>query len=251
MNKKVHPNPLSSFLLHPQSFRVRHRQSEWMDDSEADPDQLRRSLRFIRRVNSWLGYTRSTLWHLNRFSRLWKPGERIDIIDLATGSADIPRAILKWADSRGFNVHIVGVDRHPITAQTAERGQPDPRLQIVQADAFNLPFAPGSFDYALTAMFLHHLEEEHVVQVLRTMNQLARRGVIVADLLRHYRAYAWISLFTALANPMVRHDARVSVSQSFRKSEVLRMRDEAGINFAQYYKHFAHRFVLAGEKPAD
>jgi ubiquinone/menaquinone biosynthesis C-methylase UbiE len=251
MNEKVPPNPFSSFLLNPSSFRSRQRQPEWMDEPEADPEQLRRSLRFIRRVNSWLGYTRSTLSHLKRFSRSWKPGQRIDIIDLATGSADIPRAILKWAGSRGFDVHIVGVDRHALTAQTAETCQPDPRLRIVQADVFDLPFAPGSFDYALTAMFLHHLQDAQATRVMRSMNHLARRGVIVADLLRHYRAYAWISLFTALANPMVRHDARVSVAQSFRKSEVLGMRDEAGLNFARYYRHFGHRFVLAGEKLAD
>ena len=36
----------------------------------------------------------------------------------------------------------------------------------------------------MTAMFLHHLNEDGVVEVLRTMGRLARRGVIVADLLR-------------------------------------------------------------------
>ena len=140
---------------------------------------------FIQRVNSWLGYTRSTLRHLQRFSRTWKQGERIDILDLATGSADIPRAILKWADRNGFNIRIIGVDRHAITANTAAAGEHDPRLQIIQADVFNLPFAPASFDYVLTAMFLHHLDEAQAVTVMKHMNSLARRGVIVADLLRH------------------------------------------------------------------
>ena len=75
-------------------------------------------------------------------------------------------------------------------------------LRIVQGDVFDLPFAAGSFDYALTAMFLHHLADGEVVAVLRTMGRLARRGVIVADLLRHYRAYAWVSLFTLFSTPM-------------------------------------------------
>lgn len=227
----------------------RRRQHEWMDEPNADPEQLRRSLAFIRRVNQWLGYTRATIRHLERFSGSWKPGERIDIIDLATGSADIPRAILKWADRRGFDVRIVAVDRHDVTARAAtEQGSADPRLQVVRADVFALPFAPGSFDYALNAMFLHHLADEEAVEALRAMNVLARRGVIVADLLRHYRAYGWISLFTALANPMVRHDARVSVAQAFRKNEVQKLREASGLNFARYYRHFGHRFVLAGER---
>jgi ubiquinone/menaquinone biosynthesis C-methylase UbiE len=228
-----------AFLTH------RRRQQEWMDEAAADVDQLRQSLGFIRRINSLLGYTRATLKHLERFSRTWKQGERIDIIDLATGSADIPRAILRWAVRKGFDVHIVGVDRHAVTVRAAEEGPADPRLRIVQGDAFNLPFPAKSFDYALTAMFLHHLDDGEVVTVLKTMGSLARRGVIVADLLRHYRAYAWVSLFTAFSIPMVRHDAKVSVAQAFSKNEILRLAGQAGINFARYYRHFGHRFVLA------
>src|SRR4051794_28559603 len=222
----------------------RRRQREWMDEPDADAEELRHSLRFIQRINTLLGYTRATIRHLDRFSRSWKVGERIDIIDLATGSADIPRAILRWADRKGFNVHIVGVDRHPVTVRAAEAGPPVSRLRIVQGDVFNLPFSPDSFDYALTAMFLHHLDDEEVVTVLKTMSSLARRGIIVADLLRHYRAYAWISLFTAFSSPMVRHDAKVSVAQAFSKSEILRLAGQAGINSARYYRHFGHRFAL-------
>jgi ubiquinone/menaquinone biosynthesis C-methylase UbiE len=231
------------------SLAKRRREDEWMDAAGVDPAQLRRSLRFIRRVNTLLGYTRATLWHLKQFSRRWKPGERITMIDFATGSADIPRAILRWATKRNLDVRVVGVDRHPITAaQAAAAGAADPRLQIVQANVLDLPFAPGTFDYALTAMFLHHLDDADVVRVLSAMGRVARRGVVAADLLRHRRAYAWISAFTLLANPMVKHDARVSVAQAFTKSEILDLRDGAGISFARYHRHFGHRFVLAGEK---
>jgi 2-polyprenyl-3-methyl-5-hydroxy-6-metoxy-1,4-benzoquinol methylase len=226
----------------------RRREAEWMDEPGVDPELLRKSLRFIRRINTLLGYTRATLRHLDRFSRNWKPGQTIRIIDLATGSADIPRAILRWADRKGFDVRIVGVDRHAVTASAAALANADPRLQIVQADVFDLPFETGSFDYALTAMFLHHLDEAQIADVLRTMNSLATRGIVVADLLRHYRAYAWITLFTLFANPMVRHDARVSVGQALSRAEVLGLRDHAAITYVRYYEHFGHRFVLAGEK---
>jgi ubiquinone/menaquinone biosynthesis C-methylase UbiE len=219
-----------------------------MDETDADPQLVERSLAYIRRINALLGYTRATLAHLKRFSRSWRPNQAIRIIDLATGSADIPRAILRWASKRGFDVRIVAVDRHPVTVAAARSAWRDPRLQVVQADVFDLPFAPGSFDYALNAMFLHHLDEGEIVRVLRTMSSLARRGVIVADLLRHRRAYAWISLLSAFANPMVRHDARVSVAQALTRAEVLRLREQAGLEFARYYRHFGHRFVLAGEK---
>lgn len=228
-------------------LNVRQREAEWMDAPDADPVLLHKSLAFIRRINSLLGYTRATLHHLEAFSRSWRPTETIRIIDLATGSADIPRAILRWADRRKFDVRVVGVDLHPKTAAEAARAS-ESRLRIVRADVLDLPFADGSFDYAITNMFLHHLVDSQVVTVLKNMSRVARRGVIAADLLRNRRAYAWIVLFTLLANPMVRHDARVSVAQAFSPAEVMALRDAAGLSFASYYRHFGHRFVLAGQK---
>src|SRR5688572_22518863 len=205
---------------------------EWMDQPGADPDMLSRSLRFIRTINAALGYTRATLRHLERFSRGWKKGETIRVIDFATGSADVPRAVLRWADARGFDVRVVGVDLHAETARTARASSGDPRLGIVQADVLDLPFDEGSFDYALTSMFLHHLGDDDVVRVLQSMSRVARRGIIAADLIRNRRAYAWITLFTLFANPMLRHDARVSVRQGFTRGEILALRDRAGIGFA-------------------
>jgi SAM-dependent methyltransferase len=227
----------------------RRREAEWMDDPGADPGQLRRSLRFIRWVNRLFGYTRATLSHFDRFSQGWAAGQTIRILDVATGSADVPRALLRWARRHGFDVRIVGMDLQPVIASEALAGHQSGRLRIIRANALQLPFADGSFDYAITSMFLHHLDDDQIVRVLAEMGRVARRGVVVADLLRNRRAYGWISLFTLLANPMVRHDARVSVAQALTKDEIVSLRDRAGLGFAAYRRHFGHRFVLAGENP--
>jgi SAM-dependent methyltransferase len=227
----------------------RNRTAEWMDEPEADPRLVAKSLRYIRVINRLFRYTQATIGHLEQFSARWAPGERITMVDLATGSADIPRAILRWADRRGFNVHVTGVDRHPTISREALNSSHDPRLSIVRADALDLPFDDASFDYAITNMFTHHLDEEAVVQLLREMNRISRRGIVVADLERDPWAYRWISLFTLLANPMVRHDARVSVAQAFTRAEVIALRDRAGVGYTRYSPHVAYRFVLAGEKP--
>ena len=228
---------------------ARRRDEEWMDRSDVDPAELLRSLVYIRRVNTWLRYTRATIGHLARFSRGWMRGEPIHIVDFATGSADVPRATLRWAGRHGHDVRVVGIDLHPLTARAALDGQPrEPRLSIVRADALRAPFADGSFDYALCSMFLHHLSDDDAVRVLREMDRVARRGIIAADLLRTRRAYAWISLFTLLARPMIKHDARVSVAQAFSAAEVEGIGRAAGVDYARYHAHFAHRFALAGER---
>ena len=220
-----------------------------MDEPHADPEQLRKSLRFIHCVNVLFGYTRATLSHLERCSGNWRRGETIRILDVATGSADVPRAILRWAARRGFDVRVVGIDLQSTIASRAVGETRDRRLKIARADAMYLPFADDSFDYVLTSMFLHHLGEEQIVRVLSEMARVAYRGVVAADLLRDPRAYAWISLFTLLANPMVRHDARVSVAQALTRPEIVALCDRAGLRFTEFRRHFGHRFVMAGEKP--
>jgi SAM-dependent methyltransferase len=234
--------------MHIPDLTYRRREPEWMDAPDADPVELERSLKFIRRVNALFGYTRQTISHLERFSRGWREGEVIRIVDFATGSADVPMAILKWGERRGFNLRIVGFDLHAGTARLAKAQAIHPNLSIICASAMSVPFEAESFDYAITSMFLHHLDENAAVCVMEEMGRVARRGIIVSDLLRNRRAYAWISLFTLAAGPMVRHDARVSVAQAFREDEIVKLRDRAQIGFAKFHRHFGHRFVLAGEK---
>jgi SAM-dependent methyltransferase len=227
---------------------TRRREAEWMDAPDADPVLLHKSLGYIRWVNFLFGYTRAVLSHLEGFSRGWKPGQSIRILDVGTGSADIPRAILKWANRRRLNIRVVGVDLQAVVADEAAAMKSDPRLRIVQANALDLPFADHSFDYAITSMFLHHLDDDEAVKVLREMSRVSVRGILAADIIRNSRAYFWINIFTLLANPMVRHDARVSVAQAFNREEVLSLRERAGIDFASYHHHFGHRFILCGER---
>ena len=35
---------------------------------------------------------------------------------------------------------------------------------------------------------------------------------------------------------------------AFTKEEALQLRERAGIGYADYFRHFGHRFVLAGRK---
>ena len=183
-------------------------------------------------------------------SRSWPAGKTIRILDVGTGSADIPLGILKWARKRGFDIRVTGIDLQKSVIDTA-RQTADAKLTLAVADALRLPFADGSFDYVITNMFLHHLDEDVVVGVFREMNRVASRGVIAADIVRSRGAYLGIIALTLIANPMVRHDARVSVRQAFTREEILALRDRAGIGFACYYSHAGYRFVLAGEKTAS
>jgi hypothetical protein len=228
---------------------------EHMDDPAATRDEQVAALRFLRMINARLGGAQAAIAYLKRWSRTWPASRTIQILDVATGSADIPVAMARWARRAGFTVHITAVDRHPVTLDLARHFVRDQQAEhvitLMQADALRLMdvFQPGSFDYAHAGLFLHHLHDVEVVTVLRIMDRLSTRGVIWNDLVRATlpRLLLWPLLVSAPAK--LRHDAVVSVQAGFRKAEAFDLARRAGLNNLCYRRHLLHRFTLVSEKP--
>src|SRR4051812_32818504 len=99
---------------------TRRHQPEMMDAADANAGDLLKSLRYIRTINKLFGYDRLILRHLKRFSARWPAGQTIRLLDVGTGSADIPLRILKWANKRGWKIQVVGIDLHPLIASQAQ-----------------------------------------------------------------------------------------------------------------------------------
>ena len=212
----------------PMRERAVHLEPEAMDAAAADPAELRRALLFIRRVNKLLRYNAATAKAVGKLG-----GD--SVLDVCCGSADF--------DAKGFRY--VGLDFHATTLAVAREWRPDATL--VRGDALRLPFADGSFDVAVCQLALHHFDTAAAATVLREMDRVSRRGWVVADLLRRRRALAWITLFSLFSNKMVKHDARTSVRQGWRRPEVEDLCKAAGVR-ATYRPMFGHRFTLVGRK---
>jgi hypothetical protein len=231
---------------------------EHMDEPGASREDLDHALRFIRVINRRLGGAAALIAHLRAFSRSWPPSRPVTLIDVATGSADIPVLAVRWARSRGLDLRVTAIDAHPVTLDLAREHldqAPDVRdaITLVHADALRLVdrFGPASFDYAHAGMFLHHLSFEKALTVLRIMDRLARRGLVVNDLHRSRIAAAGIRLLTLTAPPHVRHDARVSVRAGFTRAEALDMAARLDLTWCRYrLRFFEQRFTLAGERPS-
>lgn len=226
--------------------------AEHMDDPQAGRGQMTEALQFIRIVNRRLGGTTAAIGHLKKWSRHWRRDEILRIIDIGTGSADIPLAIANWAKGAGWNVRITAVDLHPVTVQLAREfiGARDD-IEIVQADALKLMerFSPGSFDYAHAGMFLHHLQDIDAMTVLRIMDRLSRRGMIWNDLVRGWAGRVGVRamMLGRGAHEHVRHDAIVSVEAGFTRREAMDLASRVGWQRIKYRRYLLHRFTLTGE----
>lgn len=227
----------------------RRRTPELMDDPNVDRAELARSLAYIRDINRRFGGQAALLEALERWSAGW--AGPVSLLDVATGSADLPLAAVAWARSRGHDLRVTGLDLHEGTLAEARRlTEGEPRITLERGDALRLVerYGPGSFDYVHAGLFLHHLDDPDILTVLRGMWTLARRGVIWNDLVRSRVGVAVITLMTIGRPRIIRHDARVSVRAGFTRDEALDLAVRAGWRGAEYrWDLFTHRFTVVAE----
>ncbi len=222
-----------------------------MDNPDADRGELARAMAYIRGVNIRSGRTRELVSYLQRQAPGGSKGRPIRLIDVGTGSADIPLAVVNWAKQAGYDLHVTGIDVNASILDIAQGFIGDQEeIKLVSANALRLMdhFKPGSFDYAHAGMFLHHLSDIEVMTVLRIMDRLATQAVIWNDQLRGVVGRIGARLLTLGAPNMVKHDKMVSVSKGFTKREAIALARRADLNNPTYRSHFWQRFTLISEK---
>jgi hypothetical protein len=214
---------------------------EMMDRPQPVSAELERDLQHIRQLNRWFGSYCLVL----SFIRRWiKPGGRLRIVDLATGSGDIPRLIIDYSRSIGALVEINAIDRQSATLEIARKLSGDyPEISYIDTDI--LEWNPAAaHDIALCTLALHHFSDEDAVKVLRRCSELATKFVLVSDLRRGFLLKAGVYILTALIfrEPMTRYDARLSVARAFSFTEFNDLARRAG------WKNFGHKRFRFGRQ---
>jgi 2-polyprenyl-3-methyl-5-hydroxy-6-metoxy-1,4-benzoquinol methylase len=223
---------------------------EIMDRPGNDPELLRADLHVLEGINRFLGGRRIALGYLDDFLEVL-PMNSLSILDLATGGADIPQAIVRWACGQGVRVEITAVDGNPEIARFAREQCADwPKIRIEQHDVLALPYPTASFDFVLCALTLHHFAEPEVVAILRRIHDIARVGYIINDLRRNRIAICLSKLMarTIITNPIARFDAPASCERAFTIAELRGMAAQAGMVNVTIRRHRFFRMALTGRK---
>lgn len=223
---------------------------EWLDGDEVEPLELEKSLREVWGVNRYLGGNPALFAHLEKMMRKLPPNEPVRVLDVATGLADLPVAVVDWCKRRGRSVSLVAVDNHPQIVQlAARRTDKYPSIEILLADGTALPFADRSFDVAFSNLALHHLDEQSAVKLFAEMARVTRTGWVVTDLERHRLAYLAAKLLAKFVwkSPVTRHDGPLSVQRSFTPQEARQLVAKAGVQ-AAVHKHFPFRLAVVGHE---
>ena len=211
-----------------------------LGDGPASFAERARNLAEIARLNGVFGGRLVTLRHVRRLVARLPAGRPVTVLDLGTGSADVPRALVRWARRVGRPMRVIALDQEPGTLAVARRTVAGyPEIVLLRADAIALPFAPRSVDIAISALTLHHLEPPAATAYLAAMNRVARVGVVVNDLARSRWGWALVWLVTRLlaCGRMSRHDGPLSILRAYTAEEARALCAYAGMGAVEVTRY--------------
>jgi SAM-dependent methyltransferase len=219
---------------------------EILDDPATAPGLRVRSLRDVRRSNLLLGGRRAVLAALEPLLR--SLGERATLLDVGTGLADIPVAARARARRAGVALTAFGIDSAPSLAREA-----GPLLDgAACADARRLPFPDAAVDVVTCSQLLHHFDDAGIAELLRELDRVARRYVVVGELRRSWLAACgfWLVAWPLRFHAITRHDGVVSVLRGFTAEELARHVQSSTGRRARVRRHLGFRLTATWEANA-
>lgn len=202
---------------------------ELLDESDGDPAALAANLRDLARLNRLAGGASASIAAIER---LIPSSHAASILDVGTGSADLPLAFARHGRAAGARWKVSAIDiRDDVIGHAAHATRSERDIVVEVGDAAALPMGTGSVDVVHSSLLLHHLDPGEASAALVEMRRVARRGVVVNDLRRGPLAFVFgAPLVLALGrSPMTRHDGIVSLRRAYTLDELDELLAAAGL----------------------
>ena len=168
-------------------------------------------------------------------------GDELSVLDLCTGSADLPAYLVEIARESGIKIRVDAIDLHPATLQGAHTHLEDryPEITVHQADVLLDKLPSQKYDVVLCSLALHHFTEDDAVKLLARMREHATRAVLLADLERSALCTTAVWLVTTFIyrDPMTVIDGRQSAAAAFSKGELQNIATRAGWENPRHARH--------------
>jgi SAM-dependent methyltransferase len=229
----------------------RDKQPEIMDQAGLEVMQHQKALRGLARIN-WISASDSILWKpIRRFAE--EKSGLIRVLDVATGAGDVPIRLYRRAYRAGLPITFAGADLSLTAIDYARQHAiaKDARVDFFRLDALNAPL-PADYDIITCSLFLHHLESDQAVELLRRMGQAARSMILINDLIRSRLGYllAYVGTRVLSTSSIVHADGPQSVRAAFTIAEARELASQAGLKGASISWRWPCRFLLQRRRPS-
>jgi ubiquinone/menaquinone biosynthesis C-methylase UbiE len=191
---------------------------ELLDADAGTEREVNDSLKDLQRINTLFGGVSSTTAMVRKVAR-----------------ESVPRAAKRRLNGDGVNLDVSLLDR-------ARTHLPSNGVPTFVGDALALPFSDDSFDLVSCGLFLHHLDPAQVLAFARESLRVAKRAVLISDLIRS-RVHL---ILTRMGLPLFRspitwHDAPASVRAAYTREEVRKMLADCGARKVEIGTHYFYR----------
>jgi 2-polyprenyl-3-methyl-5-hydroxy-6-metoxy-1,4-benzoquinol methylase len=222
-----------------------------MDQPGLEEGRHWHALRGLARINFWSGSARILWPSVYRLAREIAPA-RLRLLDVASGGGDVPIRLWHKARQAGVTLEIEGCDISPRAVDYAQR-QADhagARVRFFVWDALGT-WLPRPYHIVTSCLFLHHLDEDHAIALLRRLAAIAHRMILVNDLVRSRAGFllAYVGTRLLSTSPVVHTDGPRSVEAAFTRHEALALARRAGLTDAKVEARWPCRFLLTWHRP--
>jgi SAM-dependent methyltransferase len=207
-------------------FSARSKRKELLDQDRIPVEDLYVNLRELDFINRWLGGYNISFAALKK---ILKPAKRYVLADIGCGGGDTLKGIIKWNQSRNYDLRLYGIDLKPACIQYARNQLAGHTVQFICDDYRNIFSHLNKVDIIHACLFCHHLREEELIGLVKFA--LANQSVLVInDLERNALAYYSIKILTRIFSKsyLVKNDAPLSVLRGFKRKEWLSILKKAG-----------------------
>ena len=200
----------------------RSRKLELMDDLSMQGELLYDTLNKIATINKLLGGNAVTLNGLKELINERDDLGELTLVDLGCGNGDLLREIARYGRKKHITFKLIGIDANVNTVNYAEQLSNEfEEISYSHIDVFSKEFEDLEYDIALATLFVHHFNENQIVDLLKKLIKNARIGILINDLHRHRLAYYLFKLISYfMGNSMVRHDGLLSILRGFKRKEL-------------------------------
>jgi hypothetical protein len=211
-------------------FETRANGAEFLDSVDCDPQLAYTSFRFMRLVNRFAGGTQAVRNFLAGEMCKYDLNRPIRVLDIGSGTCDIPLAITKWTQKKSHRIEFTCIEINEtalkMAAQNIKKSGYD-SIQLKNEDL--LEFHPQQrFDYAIGSMFFHHFKDDQILEIVEKLRSYVLRGVLINDLRRSFVNYMICLLLVCPLSKGVRHDALISIRKGFKPDELHRVLSRIG-----------------------
>ncbi|MDR6733331.1 methyltransferase domain-containing protein [Sphingobacterium sp. 2149] len=225
-------------------------ENEIMDDFLLEGDELRGALDQISKINRFLGGNSITLDGVKKMLSNDNSNHPIRIVDIGCGNGDMLRMLSDYADNKGIQFELFGLDANRYTINHARSLSKNyTNITYVCADIFEEDFEDLSFHIVLCTLTIHHFNDENILNLIARLIKMSKLGIIINDLHRSkiaYRLFQTIAVVFRL-NRMTREDGLISIRRGFKKDELVQFAKKLHLeNYTVQWKWaFRYQWIIS------